>query len=204
METARHRSVLLVDDEPNILKSFSNELMNEKELKLAVSVTTSGEEAIAGISRGLYDLVVTDLFMPKVDGFMVLQAAKRTDEHIKVIILTGFEDVQNAIKALRLGADDYLLKPCDIDELIYRIANCLAKLDLQKKLNIYERILPICSYCRKIRVDPPGETGSGPWLDLESYFQKVKGVNCSHGCCPECFQKIMPKRLRPRTDQGSD
>jgi DNA-binding response OmpR family regulator len=187
------KSILLVDDEPNILKSLSRELMSE-DLGLNVSVATSGEDAIAGINRVGYDLVVTDLLMPGLDGFQVLKAAKKwKSTQTKVIILTGYGDVKYAIDAMRLGADDFLLKPCDIEDLVYRINNCFIKQDLERTLLMYENILPVCMYCKKIRADQPSEVGNGPWLNLEEYFVKVKGVNCSHGCCPECFERELPK-----------
>ncbi len=187
------KSILLVDDEPNILKSLSRELTCEK-LNLSVSVATNGADAIAGINRGAYDLIVTDLLMPGLDGFQVLKAAKHWENmQTKVIILTGYGDIKFAIDALRLGADDYLLKPCDIDDLLYRISSCLAKQDLERKVMMYENILPVCMYCKKIRAGQASEVGKGPWLNLEEYFVKVKGVNCSHGICPECFEKEMPK-----------
>lgn len=186
----RMKSILLVDDEPNVLKSLSRELTSEAH-SLNVSVATNGQDAIDGINNRSYDLVVTDLLMPGLDGFQVLKAAKKWNNQTKVIILTGYGDVKYAIDAMRLGADDYLLKPCDIDDLLYRITNCLIKQDLQRKLLMYESILPVCVYCKKIRVDQPEAVGHGPWVHLEDYFEKVQGVNCSHGCCPECYEKAL-------------
>jgi len=108
-----------------------------------------------------------------------------------VVILTGYADLDSAIDALRLGADDFLQKPCDIDELLCRISNCFVKQELQRQVAFYEKILPVCAYCRKIRDDRQGEPGEGNWYILEEYFKTVKGVNVSHGCCPECFSKEM-------------
>ena len=64
--------------------------------------------------------------MSEIDGFQVLQAAKRKDGQTIVIILTGYGDMKSAINALRLGADDFLQKPYDIEELLYRMFNCFS------------------------------------------------------------------------------
>lgn len=184
------KSLLVVDDERIILDSLSREMATAG---FEVTTAASGEEAIARINTGFFDLVTTDLSMPGLDGFHVLQAAKQRSSQTIVIILTGNGDLDSAIQALRLGADDFLQKPCDTDELLYRISNGLVKQDLLRKITLYEKFLPVCCYCKKIRDDRPGEHGKGSWLSLEDYFSKSKGVNVSHGCCPDCFnEKIKP------------
>ena len=195
----KHKSLLLVDDEQIILDSFSRELISS-DLDFKVTVASSGEEAIAQINDGCFDLIVTDLLMQGLDGFQVLKAAKKRDEHTMVIILTGYGDMDAAIDALRLGADDFLLKPCDSDELLFRMANCFVKQELQRKVSMYENFLPVCCYCKKIRDDREGAHGKGNWYNLEEYFIKTKGVYVSHGCCPDCFAE-QTKDFIPRKDK---
>jgi DNA-binding NtrC family response regulator len=192
MMLMKKKSLLLVDDEPIILDSFSREMVSAG---LEVTKTTSGEDAIARINNGFFDLVVTDLLMPEPDGFQVLKAAKQKGPQIMVIILTGYGVMESAIDALRLGADDFLQKPCDTDELFYRISNCFVKQELQRKIAMYENFLPVCSYCKKIRDDRQGEHGKGSWYGLEEYFSKTKGLRVSHGCCPDCYAEQMKDRL---------
>jgi len=184
------KSILLVDDEQIILDTLGRDLTCDS-LKFDVSLATSGEEAIARIHADFFDLVVTDLIMPGLDGFQVLKAAKQKDPHTMVIVLTGYADLDFAVDALRLRADDFLQKPCDSDELLYRISNCFVKQGLQRQLTFYEKILPVCAYCRKIRDDRQGSCQDGRWYILEEYLKTVKGANVSHGCCPECFEKQM-------------
>ena len=181
----QRKSILLVDDEQLILETLSRELEGNN---FRITQANSGEAAIARIEHEPFDLVMTDLSMSEIDGFQVLQAAKRKDGQTIVIILTGYGDMKSAINALRLGADDFLQKPYDIEELLYRMFNCFSKQDLQRKIAIYENFLPVCSYCRKVRDDLKGE---GQWYSLEEYFSKVKGMTVSHGCCPECYTRLM-------------
>jgi DNA-binding NtrC family response regulator len=117
-------SILFVDDEKLIRNSFAREL---RAVGFKVTTAASGGEAIGEVERTRYDLVVTDLMMPDVDGFGVLKAVKRHAPQTCVIILTGYGDLQSANDALRLGADDFTLKPCEVDDLIFRIRRCLEK-----------------------------------------------------------------------------
>lgn len=124
-------NILLVDDEEIIRKCLVRELRLEH---FAVTAVAGGSEAINALENGQYDLVITDLMMPGVDGFAVLKAVKQYAPQAGVIIFTGYGDMSTAIDALRLGADDFALKPCDIGELLFRIERCLAKRKLQQQL----------------------------------------------------------------------
>lgn len=185
-----NKSILLVDDEQLIRASLLRELTSEP-LGFEVAAAADGEEAIARLHERGWHLVVTDLIMPGRDGFHVLKEAKRLNPHTMVIILTGYADMEFAIEALRLGADDFLQKPCEIEELMHRMSNCFVKQDLLIKVHLYEHILPVCCYCKKIRDDRQGTPDRGQWYSLEQYFVKVRGVSVSHGCCPECSARMM-------------
>ena len=86
------------------------------------------------LEKTKFDLVITDLMMPGIDGFGVLKAVKKLAPQTSVIILTGYGDMRAAIDALRLGADDFTLKPCEVDELVFRIRRCLEKQSLLQML----------------------------------------------------------------------
>ncbi len=198
--TMKKKTILLVDDEQLILDSLARELTSGP-LSFEVSQASNGAEAVSLIADRAPDLVITDLRMPGLDGYQVLKAAKRRDPHTMVIILTGYADMQSAIDALRLGADEYLQKPCDPDELLYRVSSCSSKQDLQRKVAMYEHILPVCSYCKRIRDDRPGAQDTNRWYPLEEYMAKVQGIRCSHGCCPDCFAKLFPHILGGEEDE---
>ncbi len=130
-QTEAMTAILFVDDEEVIRKSFVRELEMEG---FKVTAVAGGEEAIEALRAHGYDIVVTDLMMPGIDGFGVLKAAKQLAPLTGVIILTGYGDMGSAIDALRLGADDFTLKPCEIEELIFRIRRCLEKRSLLQRL----------------------------------------------------------------------
>lgn len=131
-------SILFVDDEKLIRNSFTRDLLAEQ---FAVTAVAGGREAIAALEQGPYDLVITDLMMPEIDGFDVLKAAKELAPQTSVIILTGYGDMRAAIDALRLGADDFTHKPCEVEELVFRIRRCLEKRSLLQRLALQNRQL---------------------------------------------------------------
>ncbi len=185
----RNNTVLLVDDEQPILRSLSHYLSKRDfNVKLAIC----GEDALTELSSApSIDLVITDLVMAEMDGLEVLKKIKSIDNLIGVFILTGHGNMEMAIEALRSGADDFILKPCDADELIFKMERFFEKQELLRKIKIYEKFLPICMYCKNIRDDSGKKTGTGKWMPLEEYICQKSGADLTHGCCPECFKAHM-------------
>lgn len=110
-----NKTILLVDDEPAILTSIGWAL--EKHC-FEVTMASDGLKAIEAMQCKSFDLVITDLKMPGLSGLEVLQHSKELRPEAAVFILTGYGDITSAIQALQLGADDYLLKPCDFEDLL--------------------------------------------------------------------------------------
>ncbi|MGR3317990.1 MAG: sigma-54-dependent transcriptional regulator [Candidatus Anammoxibacter sp.] len=179
----KKHSILVVDDEEIILKTLELDL---KDAGYNVNAAGCGEDAKKRLNEDDYDLVITDLMMSGIDGIQILKDAKKKNPETKVIILTGYGSLTSAVDALRLGASDYVLKPYNKDEILMRIASSLEKLELQRRIKIYEDILPMCSVCKKIRDDAGTDPGKGVWIDADTYLKKITNVDISHGCCDEC------------------
>ena len=182
--------ILLVDDDLFVPQSISSALEQE-----GYDVTTAGngKKAIELIEENNFDLVLTDLVMDPVDGIRVLKEAKEKNSESIVIILTGYGDLISAIEALRLDADDYLLKPCEPEELSFRISSCLEKLELKRKVEVYETIVPVCCDCKSIRDDTGKEIGTGEWMPVEQYILTKSKIAVSPTFCPECIKKEMER-----------
>jgi DNA-binding response OmpR family regulator len=116
---------LLVDDEPGFIEILTKRL---KRRGFKVTSVLSGTEALRSLRRQDYDVVVLDLKMEDMDGIEVLRILKTIAPEIPVIILTGHGSEQAAVDGLALGAFDYLMKPCDLEEL----TNIMKKAVLEK------------------------------------------------------------------------
>ena len=182
--------ILLVDDDLLILQAISSALEQEG---YNVTTAANGKEAVELLEQNNFDLILTDLVMDAVDGMGVLKKAKEKNPESIVIILTGFGDLISAIEALRLDADDYLLKPCEPEELSFRVSNCLEKLELKRKVKAYETIVPVCCECKSIRDDTGQEIGTGEWMPVEQYILTKSKIAVSPTYCPECIKKELER-----------
>ena len=186
----RKYDVLLVDDDPFILTGIGQNLENEG---YEVTLAESGEKAIKHLKKSRFDLVITDLVMEKIDGIQVLKIEKSTSPETMVIILTGYGDMTSAINSLRLDADDYILKPCQPEEINFRVEACLEKLELARKIKLYEKILPVCCVCKKIRDDSGREPGTGEWMAVDRFLWQKAKLSISSTYCPVCAKVEMEK-----------
>lgn len=126
----KHYSILLVDDNLQILELYE-EILSGEGFKLKKA--KNGEMAIEALEKQPFDMIITDLNMGKVDGLEVLKRAKELHPETMVIVMTGNTDIEYAIEALRLHADDYLLKPFRIHHLLERVSHCFTLLENKKK-----------------------------------------------------------------------
>ena len=112
-------TILLVDDDPASL------VLLEERLRAAdyndIETAKNGVEALKLISKRFFDVVLTDLMMPGVDGIGVLKGTKERYSNSEVILITAHASVDNAVDAMKKGATDYLKKPINFDELVIRL-----------------------------------------------------------------------------------
>jgi len=186
-------NLLLVDDDPFILEGIGEELESNG---YQVTRASSGEAAVQLLESTHFDLVITDLVMDSTNGIQVLKKTKEIDSDIQVIILTGYGNIDSAIEALRSQADDFLLKPCESQEMLFRVKNCLEKQELTRKINLYQKILPMCCVCKKIRDDANRQPGTGEWITIEKFIHEQADLDITSSYCPDCAQKTMDEFTR--------
>ena len=118
-------NLLLVDDEKGFLDTLTKRL---KKRELNVSGVYSGKDALAllGADKGI-EVVILDVKMPEMDGMETLMEIKKLYPLVEVIMLTGHATVETAIDGMKMGAFDYLMKPCDIDALLSKVQEAVAK-----------------------------------------------------------------------------
>ena len=128
-------SVLIVDDEVEFMETLVKRL---RKRKLAVNGVTSGEAALEQLKETPFNIVVLDVKMPGMNGLDCLRAIKKSYPLLEVIMLTGHANMEIAIQGMDLGAFDYLMKPIEIDELLYKIQDAHKRKKLNEKAGIAE------------------------------------------------------------------
>ena len=110
--------VLIVDDE----EKFSGPLAERLALRdYDVTTSNSGEDAVAKVKQYNYDVIVLDVLMPGLSGIETLRAMKEIKPLTEIIMLTGHATVEAAVEGMKLGASDFLMKPCETEDLISKI-----------------------------------------------------------------------------------
>ena len=131
-------SVLLVDDEPSIRLSVGDGL---RAAGYRVTTASDGGEAIALVSSQIFDVVVTDIRLPKVDGLTIFRKVRGESPATAVILITAYGAVPDAVAALKDGAEDYLTKPFDAEELLLRLERIADRRALRAELDAARREL---------------------------------------------------------------
>jgi DNA-binding NtrC family response regulator len=122
--------VLFVDDEIDFLETLMKRM---KKRGVDVAGVGSGEEALDYLNKKPVDVVVLDVRMPGIGGIKALREIKKIDPLVEVIMLTGHASIEAAIEGMESGAFDYLMKPADFDELLYKLQDAFKRRNLQKQ-----------------------------------------------------------------------
>jgi sigma-B regulation protein RsbU (phosphoserine phosphatase) len=131
-------------------------------------------------------LAIVDWMMPGLDGLELCRKVRQASfsTPIYLILLTSRTGRQDIVAGLEAGADDYLTKPFDPDELRARIRVGQRTLALIANIKRLTGLLPICSYCKRIRCD------DNYWEQVENYISEHSDAQFSHGICPTCYVKV--------------
>jgi len=122
--------VMIVDDEVDFVEMLSLRL---KDVGEVVTGVHSGEDCLAGLESGLTDVVILDIKMPGMDGIETLKHIKQKFPLVEVILLTGHGSTETAVEGMKLGAYDYLMKPADFSDLIYKLEGARKRKDEQEE-----------------------------------------------------------------------
>ena len=127
--------ILIVEDEYNLADVVKSALKKEN---YEVDISTSGDEGLDNALTNIYDLIILDVMLPKVNGFDILKEIRNNNINTKVIMLTAKAELEDKLSGFNLGADDYLTKPFHIEELVARVNIKLRKQNKFKSLDYIE------------------------------------------------------------------
>ncbi len=182
--------ILIAEDEP------LTRLVLQKALEGAGhEVITAGDglEAFEKYCVSGARVVVSDWEMPEMSGLELCQIIRERPsvEYTYFIMLTAVHcSSQEYQTAMTVGVDDFLTKPVEADTLHIRLRVAERILKFANQVRQLESLLPICSYCKKIRDD------ENQWQQLEVYLHEHTGTQFSHGICPQCMETVKAEMTR--------
>ena len=132
-----HKNILVVDDEVEMRIALETALKREGH---SITLAENGEQALERLNEGAFDLVLTDVKMPKINGIELLKTLKKKSPQTVTIMMTAYGDIDNAVETMKAGAFDYLLKPFSAEILIATVNR--AFLDKSSTKNELVRLAP--------------------------------------------------------------
>ena len=181
--------ILIAEDEPvdrEILIQALRQLGHE------VIVAENGREAWDIFQeREDTQVVISDWLMPNLDGLELCRRirAEQRPHYIYIILITILSGKRSYMRGMDAGADDFITKPFDPDQLEARLCVAERILELRYEVAQLESLLPICSYCKKIRDE------EDVWWPVEEYIGRQTGTDFSHGICPHCYESVVKPEL---------
>jgi len=173
--------ILIVDDQEANISLLEDMLRGAG--YLSVSTTRDPREVCELYRQHRYSLIILDLSMPGLDGFEVMEGLKAIETQGYVPVLVQTAQPEHKVRALQAGAKDFVSKPFDLVEVLLRVHNLLEVRLLLSAVKVLNSLLPICSYCRRIR------DSKDYWQSVEDYVCQHTDSKFSHGICPDCFQR---------------
>jgi len=122
--------ILIIEDEADVRESYQDMF---EFFGYEVDSAPNGREGVVKVTSNDFDIVITDLNMPEMDGIEVLKVIKKNKPYIEVIVITGYATLENAIKAMKIGAYDYFTKPIDLEHVKIVLAKCVQSIKARKE-----------------------------------------------------------------------
>ncbi len=185
--------ILLIEDNRLDAEVIREILPAHNGIHIDLLVIDRLSSALQKISEEKFDVILSDLMLPDSRGIETFVNIHTCAHHIPTIVLSGLDDKQAALDAVRKGAQDYLVKGhFDSDLLMRSILYAIERQELlgelEKRMNEIKTLrgmIPICATCKKIRDD------RGYWKSVEEYISKHTDAAFTHGLCPDCAAKAL-------------
>ncbi len=152
--------ILLVEDEVNLARPLQFNLEQEG---YEVRSTPNGREALEWLSREHFDLIILDVMIEEMDGFEVARRVRRKDQRLPILMLTARSTDQDRVLGLELGADDYMVKPFHLKELLLRVRRMLERTNWYSQSTRREQKITVAGFT----VDLEKLQGEGPRGDIQ-------------------------------------
>lgn len=171
------RKVLLVDDN-EVERQGIRFFLEKQNDRLTIQECSDGFEALTLVKKEQFNLLITDIKMPMMDGIELSKAVRKFDQEIRIVVISGYEEFEYARKLLQVGVTNYILKPVDGQELLATIKPLLGERELPNELpNLAEGVIKIFNeeYSEDLRLDQIAELLFVSPSYLSSVFKKQTG-----------------------------
>ena len=189
--------ILIAEDEEISRMALEAILLRQGHEVIAVE---DGQKAWKVFQSDYFPVVISDWLMPVVSGLVLARQIRKFQQnnYSYVILLTALEGKTNYLEAMRAGADDFITKPVDRDQLLARLHVAERILGLRRHLSQLEGLLQICSFCKKIRNE------HNRWEPLEVYLGRHSEARFSHGVCKQCGTDFLGIDFEESEPSGGD
>ena len=134
MIAEKETRILVVDDDKQLADMLVNYLIH---LGYQAVAAYGGYDALSTLKQGDFQLIITDLNMPDMDGIKLLEAAKSLDKRVVVVVITGYGTIESAVEAIKKGAYDFIPKPFNMEELEIIVNRAMERHSLSRKLEVF-------------------------------------------------------------------
>jgi DNA-binding response OmpR family regulator len=165
--------ILLIEDSPRLQRSLADGL---RKASYAVDVVGDGQQGLVRAEAGEYDLIILDLMLPGLDGLTILKRLRQRGKETHVLILTAKDTVDDRVRGLQTGADDYLIKPFAFDELLARVQALLRRRHGPKNPSIRIGHLEVDTSARMVTVAGSPVSLAPREYALLEYLARRQGV----------------------------
>jgi two-component system OmpR family response regulator len=166
--------ILIVEDDAALASGIARILEGEGH---AVDVMATGEHAVAGTKQERFDLVILDVGLPGIDGFEVLRRLRTAGDRIPVLVLTARDALDDRVRGLDLGADDYMAKPFAMPELAARVRALVRRSQAQTGPKIVHGPLTLDTVARRAQLNgAPLDLAAREWAVLEVLLARVEKI----------------------------
>src|SRR3954468_8866713 len=166
--------ILIVEDDPSLASGLGRILEAEG---YAVDVTARGEQAVEAARQERFDLVILDIGLPGMDGFEVLRRLRGAEYRMPVLVLTARDALDDRVRGLDLGADDYMAKPFAMPELAARVRALIRRSQAQTGPRIVQGPLVLDTLARRAQLgSEPLDLAAREWAVLEVLLARVEKI----------------------------
>jgi len=203
--------ILVIEDEPKVARFLERGLRQQA---YAVDVAANGEDGLQLAGEHEYDLIVLDVMLPGRDGFGVLRELRTSSQATRVLMLTARDGLSDRVRGLDLGADDYLVKPFDLDEFLARVRALLRRASTEAPLILRYADLELDPRTRRVRrASKPIELTAKPFAILDLLMRRAGQVVSRAELAEHVWDRffdpfsnvidVTMHQLREKVDRGS-